>query len=99
MNNSYQSKLGFGTPAFWSFMLTMIPATVLYTWIYNSTHRSTLSAVLFHFVINFAGELLPRSPSAEWYNLALFAIIAAVITATWRPKTLSRHDTLSVSAP
>jgi membrane protease YdiL (CAAX protease family) len=38
---TYQHGLGVGTPAFWLFMVTKFPDSILMTWIYNNTRRST----------------------------------------------------------
>jgi hypothetical protein len=89
MCGSYQSGLGVGTHAFWLFMLDLLPVSVLYTWIYNHTRRSTLSAILFHFATNFIGELIPLFGPAEVYEGALLALAAVVVTLAWGPRTLA----------
>ena len=51
------------------------------TWIYNNNRRSTLSAVLFHFMVNFVGELLDLSLQGEiiyilsWWLMAVMVVI------------------------
>ncbi len=77
IKGSYQHSLGIGTPLFWLFMLDKIPQSVIMTWIYNNTHRSTLSAVIVHFTVNLVGELYALTLRAEsvyvtlWWALAL----------------------------
>jgi len=80
IEGTFQAELGLGTLSFWIFMLSMIPQTLTMTWIYNNTHRSTLSAVLFHFMLNFTGELFELSQRADvilfgmWIGLAMLVI-------------------------
>jgi hypothetical protein len=57
----------------------MIPQSILMTWTYNHTQRSTLSAVLFHFMINFVGELFALSARADLYQAAVWAIVAIAV--------------------
>ncbi len=42
-------------------------------------YNSILAAILFHFMINFTGELIPLSISAELIKLALYILIAVAI--------------------
>jgi membrane protease YdiL (CAAX protease family) len=88
IEGTYQNGLGLGSPAFWLYAGIMIPQSILMTWIYNHTQRSTLSAVLFHFVINFVGELFALSARADLYQAAVWAIAAIGVVVFWGPKTL-----------
>jgi membrane protease YdiL (CAAX protease family) len=63
---SYQNSL-VGSSSFWLFMLDKVPQSVVMTWIYNHNQRSTLSAVLLHFMVNFTGELFRLTEHAEFY--------------------------------
>jgi membrane protease YdiL (CAAX protease family) len=89
IEGTYQNSLGLGSPAFWSYVIIMIPQSILITWIYNHTQRSTLSAVLFHFMINFIGELFALSTKADLYQAAVWAIVAIAAVVVWGPKTLT----------
>jgi uncharacterized protein len=91
MQSTYQHGLGFATPAFWSFALSLCASSVLYTWIYNNTRCSTLSAVLFHFMTNFSGELFLLSPTARLYQAALVAAAALGVIAFFGPTRLKRE--------
>ena len=84
-------EVGFGTPGFWSFCLGTTISSVLFTWIYNNTNRSTLSAILFHFSINFSGEFLTPTEQARFYQLLLLIIAAVVVVIIWGPETLTRQ--------
>ena len=89
---TYQSGLGVGTLRFWLFFITIVPQSVLYTWIYNNTRRSTLSAILFHFVGNFTGELCALSDRAETWSGLLVMCAAVAVTAIWGARTLARRS-------
>ncbi|MBN1267833.1 MAG: CPBP family intramembrane metalloprotease [Anaerolineales bacterium] len=82
IEGTYQHGLR-GTPSLWYFFLGFIPQTIIMIWIFNNTRRSTLSAVLLHWSVNFTGELLALSSQAELFNILLW-ILAAVLVAMTR---------------
>jgi hypothetical protein len=88
IESSYQQSLGIGTPQFWIYMLDKIPMSVLMTWVYLNTNRSTASAILFHFIVNFIGELFDLSLQTEIIYIAAWWIIAAIVTLIWKPQKL-----------
>jgi membrane protease YdiL (CAAX protease family) len=88
IEGSYQHSLGIGTPQFWLYMLDKIPISVLMTWIYNNTDRSTVSAVLFHFMVNFVGEIFDLSLQGEIIYIAAWWLIAIIVTIIWKPEKL-----------
>jgi membrane protease YdiL (CAAX protease family) len=89
---TYQhSEVGFGTLRFWLGSLSVVALSILMTWIYNNTDRSTLSAVLVHFIVNFTGEFLNLLDRAEYYAAMWTVIAAMVVTAIWGPETLARR--------
>lgn len=90
IKGTYQNNLGFGSLSFWIFMMELIPLSILYTWIYNNNQRSTLSAVLLHFMVNFIGELFELTKRAELYQFLLWVAAAIVVTLIWEPETLIR---------
>jgi membrane protease YdiL (CAAX protease family) len=92
ISGSYQAGLGIGTVAFWLFFLAIVPLSIIFTWIYNHTNRSTLATILFHAMVNFTGELILLSERADTiYNLLWF-VAAIGITAIWGAKTLTRKQ-------
>jgi membrane protease YdiL (CAAX protease family) len=97
ISGTYQAGLGVGTAAFWLFMVAIIPQSVVITWIYNNTRRSTLSAVLFHFVVNLTGELFALSPRADALLVALWLALAVGVVAIWGPARLSRQAALATA--
>ncbi|MFN2305037.1 MAG: type II CAAX prenyl endopeptidase Rce1 family protein [Anaerolineales bacterium] len=84
-------QVGFLTQRFWLYQLTMVFEAVLYTWIYNNTHRSTLSAILFHFVGNAFGELFELSARAEIFNFMIGLVAVLIVIVIWGPKKLTRE--------
>lgn len=86
--DSYQASLGIGTPAFWLFMIGIVPLSLLFTWVYNNTSRSTLAVILFHAMVNFTGELIALTERADNFSIALWFVAAIAITLIWGAKTL-----------
>jgi membrane protease YdiL (CAAX protease family) len=86
---TYQHGLGWGSLGFWLFLVDKVPQSIVMTWIYNNTRRSTLSAILFHFMINFTGELVALTPRAEVLLVLLWLTAATGVTAIWGGETLT----------
>jgi len=82
LKDSYQAKLGVMTPRFWLYMLAAFCATFIYTWIWEGT-QSTLAAVGFHFMANFAGELFDPSHRADFMRTLVYLGIAGAISVYW----------------
>jgi len=70
---TYQADLGVLTPGFWWFMLGIIPETILITWVFNRCEGSTLAAVIYHFGINFTGEMFMLTPRGDVFSLVLWS--------------------------
>lgn len=85
-------QVGLGTQRFYFYLVTIVFEAVLYTWIYNNTNRSTLSAILFHFVGNAFGEMFALSEQAEVYNFVIGILAVFVVTAVWGKNTLTRRN-------
>jgi len=83
--------LKFGTLDFWTFIFSPIILSILFTWIYNNTNRSTLSAILFHFMCNFSGRLIPLAEQERLYGLILIIILSMGVTLIFGPKTLTQN--------
>jgi membrane protease YdiL (CAAX protease family) len=82
---TYQYGLGFGSVRFWIFSATLLPLSVLMTWVYLHTGRSTLAAALFHFAGNMAGVITEKSESAALIELALLTICAGAAVTIGGP--------------
>ncbi|MFN3988965.1 MAG: type II CAAX prenyl endopeptidase Rce1 family protein [Erythrobacter sp.] len=85
----YYERFG-GAPEPLLFFGNILIVSFFYTWIFRHTKGSVLAAVLFHFLINFTGEVLMLSATAEWIKTCLFACAAFAIMwcewPDWRPR-------------
>ena len=93
IEGTYQYYIGLDSLYFWIYMLDMIVKSILYTWIYNNNRHSTLSAILFHFMINLTGELFELTEAAEVYQFILWIILTALVLMVWGPQKLIRKST------
>ena len=89
MKGTYQNEIGFGSADFWMFNMTLLPITILMTWIYNHTDRSILAAILFHFIINLSGEFFGIEGVARIYQFDLLFIMTALVVLLYGEKTLN----------
>ena len=96
IEGTYQYNLGVGSLEFWLFMISIVPLSIPFTWVYNNTHRSTLSAIILPSMVNFTGELIALTERADTYATLLWFVAAIAITAIWGPKTLTHKDTNSI---
>lgn len=86
------SLMPIGTLTFWLYMIHAIMISVFFTWIYNNTGRSTLSAIILHIIL----ELVANLKLAPWfqqefvYNVILISAVAIIITGIYGSKTLMR---------
>jgi len=93
---SFQQGLLQYPPLFVSFYLSFIPVTVVIHWVYKHNRRSTLSAIAFHFFINFFGELLSLGTPARLISFSLWLLFAVIVLAKdWQGWTRGRLKELS----
>ncbi|MBD3386214.1 serine hydrolase [candidate division KSB1 bacterium] len=64
------------------------------TWIHNNTHKSILSAILFHFMGNYTGELFNLSPRAEIVQCIATLLLTLIVVFYQGPKTLKKSATM-----
>jgi membrane protease YdiL (CAAX protease family) len=83
MKNSYQYNLGVATLEFWLFFITIIPNTIIFTWIFNNTNHSILSAILFHFCINFFGETILIDTRVDVFKFFITLILSIIIVVVY----------------
>jgi len=76
---SYQARLAASAFGVERFAAAILAQTALMTLIHVHTQRSTLAAVLFHYIINLTGELLTLSPQGELYYTALWLLAALAV--------------------
>lgn len=91
MPGSFQAELGLFTPQFAFYTGSIVVSSVLCTWIYNNTNRSTLSAILFHFMTNFSGELMGLGERARLFQFVLIVLAAILVVVAWGPETLTEN--------
>jgi membrane protease YdiL (CAAX protease family) len=85
----YHYKMGFGTPACWQWCISVIMHSIIMTWIYNNNRRSTLSAILFHFMINFIGMRFMLPSKLQFCETLLGVIATVIVVIIWGPKNLT----------
>lgn len=93
MQSTFQSaQIGLTPVPFVAFNASIIASAVLYTWVYNNTRRSTLSAMLLHFVVNLSGEVMNLTPEARVMQSALFVLSVVAVVALWGRNTLTGRN-------
>lgn len=72
--------------------LSTVALRIIIFWLYNNTGRSVFAAVLFHDMMNVSEFLFPNYGSHydPVITGTITAIIAAIVTLLWGPKTLAR---------
>jgi membrane protease YdiL (CAAX protease family) len=80
-------------PSMLQMFFVVVPAGILYAWVYNNTERSVLAAILFHFGGNFWGEFVGLSGEAQTIRMTL-TIIAVVFIVWWSGPSTLRRDSL-----
>jgi membrane protease YdiL (CAAX protease family) len=92
MQGTYQhDELIIGSMRFWlGFCASIVALTVLMTWVYNNTRRSTLSAILIHLMVNLTGQVLDLPDQLEYYRAIWTVVAAIVVVVVWGPKRMSR---------
>ncbi len=80
-------------PALLPFIYNVVLTAVLMTWIYNNTRCSLLGAVLFHFMTNLSGELLPVSGHADVWKTLMTTLLVLYVVYRWGAATLAGNRT------
>ncbi|MFV1979012.1 MAG: type II CAAX prenyl endopeptidase Rce1 family protein [Myxococcota bacterium] len=88
---TFQADIGLGSARSWVLLSSMLPLSILMTWIYNNTGRSTLSAMLVHFSGNLCGALLAKSTIVAAVELLLLSLAAVLVTGVWGARHLTRR--------
>ncbi len=86
---TYQYGLGLLTVPFWQFMAALVIGSVVITWIFNNTSYSTLSAVLYHAMWNFFGELFETSVLSDVLYAVVLLVLAVVLVLRFGRRTLT----------
>ncbi len=88
---TYQAGLGVGTLEFWLHFIGIVALSVVVTWIYINARRSVLVLVIFHAMVNLAGELIALSPGGETvYTVCWVAAAVGIVLAFGRTMRVER---------
>lgn len=81
LQGSIFGLMPFASLTFWLYMFHAVVISIYFTWIYNNTGRSTLSAILLHITLEFCANtgLIPWDRPEHLYNVALLTIFIIVI--------------------
>ncbi len=92
--NSIFRLMPIGSLMFWLYMIHAIVISFVFTWVYNNTNRSILSAILLHIVLEFCANtgLIPWDNPVHLYNVTLWTIIAIVLIYFYGSQTLTRQN-------
>jgi membrane protease YdiL (CAAX protease family) len=95
MEGTSQAALGFGGIVFWLWHIQVVAESVIYTWVYNHTKRSVLSAFMLHFMSNSTYSLQVDIGGAaplqsEVISTVLHVGVAVVVVLVWGAATLAR---------
>jgi CAAX protease family protein len=74
---------------FWTFRIGIIPLTVVMTWIFNNTYRSTLAIILFHFMVVFTDDFLNATVGTNIYSTLLWILAAVILVMVWGQANLT----------
>jgi uncharacterized protein len=90
----YYDAFGRASPTPWDFLWAILPAAVLYTWVYNNTDRSVLAVIVLHFMHNFTGEFLGMDDPVRPIRLVLEWGVAMAAVAFWGPRALRKDGSI-----
>jgi uncharacterized protein len=81
----YFDAFGRASPTPWDFLWGILPAAVVYTWVYNNTGRSVLAVIALHFMHNFTGEFLGMDEAVRPIRLIMEWGTAMAVVIFWGP--------------
>ena len=79
ITGSYQHGVGFATTGFFFWAVSLVIQSIIMGYLYIFTDRSIASAILFHYVVNLAGEAFEKNLITEIITLITFAGIALTL--------------------
>lgn len=98
VQGSFQQELLAHPGAFITYFAAFFPSSIIMSWIYYRTNRSTLSAILFHFSGNAAGELFSIGPEARMIAVLLGLLFAAAVVWRERPMFSQKEFRLTLDS-
>jgi len=91
IKETYQQSLGLFSIEFWMFFIMIFPHSIIYTLLFNNTNRSILSAILFHFCVNFFGQLFSFNIQVRIISNIIIFVFTILILAIYGYKNLIRQ--------
>lgn len=73
----------------------LLPKAIIFTYIFYSNNRSTLAAILFHFMGNFVGTIIEIAVVTEFIQWLLFTAIAIYLVSARRDIFVLQHAPFS----
>jgi membrane protease YdiL (CAAX protease family) len=92
IKGTFQNNLGFNSSEFYLYSIAIIPESILYTLIYNNNNRSILSVIIFHFMVNFFGELFSIQLQAQLFRVIIIFLFAVIYTSSFGPNSLVKKN-------
>jgi len=86
MEGTFQSQLGVGTTAFWSFHIGILVGSPIYAWLYNKAGRIAFVVVLYHALGNLSGELFVSVSVINLLVELVVALLLIVYSWSWMKK-------------
>jgi membrane protease YdiL (CAAX protease family) len=82
--------------SFISFMAGLIALSILFTWLNNNTDHSIWTAVFFHWLFTYSGQVVAsyvtRSPLYNWLEYSPYILVALIVAIMWGPRTLQKNQ-------
>lgn len=85
------AEMNFGAAEFAVYFGSFIPKSILYTALFYAAGRSTLTAILFHFVINFTGMIVEINFQTEIIQMMLYWLVAFISIILFRQLFFSKQ--------
>jgi membrane protease YdiL (CAAX protease family) len=85
---------GLFTLWFWIASLSIIPQTILITWIYNNNENSVFGAILFHFLMNLLGESFFLDGLVKIIRELMWLVFTIIVIIIYGPESLLKNDAL-----
>lgn len=79
------------------YFLLLLPLSIIYTYVFYRNNRSTISAILFHFMVNFTGSIIAIELQTEWIQLIVY-FVAALILIKRNPQIFAGTDDSKTSS-
>lgn len=92
----YFDAFGRSAPSPLDFLYGIVPAAILYTWVYNNTNRSVLAVIVIHFMQNFSSEFLGIATEARPVLLVLTWAVTITVLVGWGGATLRRDEPVAL---